>query len=74
MSIGLQVTIGVFGKEEEVIDKPLSPQEIKHILYSKCFAHDVTQAVLQQELIINIGKLVSTVPVFFGGILKIRVG
>ncbi len=64
----------MFSKEEEVIDKPLAPHEIKQILYSKCFPHDVTQAVLQQELIINIGKLVSTVPAFFAGILKIRVG
>ncbi len=68
------MTIGVFGKEEEVIDKPLSPHEIKNILYSKCFPHDAAQAVLQQELILNIGKLISTVPKYFSGILKIRVG
>ena len=69
-----QVTVGIFSHDEEVIDKPLSPQEIKSILYSKCYSHDIMQAVLQQELIINIGKFISTNPKMFDGILKIRIG
>ena len=69
-----QVTIGVFGHEEEVIEKPISPQGIKHILYSKCFPHDIIQAVLQQELLLNIGKFITTNPKLFDGILKIRIG
>ena len=69
-----QVTVGIFGHDEEVIDKPLAPQEIKHILYSKCFPHDIMQTVLQQEIIIYIGKFISTNPRMFDGILKIRIG
>jgi len=71
---GKQITIGVFGREEEVIDKPISPNDIKNILYAKIYPHDVIQAVLQQELIINIGSFISTNPKLFSGILKIRIG
>ena len=66
--------MGVFGHEEEVLDKPIAPNELKNILYSKCLPHDLTQAVLQQELILSIGKLIATKPELFDGILKIRIG
>jgi len=68
------VTIGVFGHEEEVIDKPMVPIEIKNMLYSKCFPYDIIQAVLQQELVLNIGRFITTNPEYFNGILKIRIG
>ncbi|KAI8482034.1 hypothetical protein Bbelb_402100 [Branchiostoma belcheri] len=71
---GKQVTLGVFGHEEEVISNPLSPGEIKNIVYSKCMPHDEREAVLQQEMIIYIGNIISTTPELFDGILKIRVG
>ncbi|ESP02603.1 hypothetical protein LOTGIDRAFT_224755 [Lottia gigantea] len=71
---GKQITVGVFGHEEEVLDKPVSPNEIKNILYRICQPHDLRQAVLQQELILCIGKLIATVPELFDGILKIRIG
>ncbi|XP_005099610.1 phosphorylase b kinase regulatory subunit beta isoform X2 [Aplysia californica] len=71
---GKQITVGVFGHEEEVLDKPISPNELKNILYSKCLPYDVCQAVLQQELILSIGKLIATSPELFDGILKIRIG
>ncbi|CAL1542018.1 unnamed protein product [Lymnaea stagnalis] len=71
---GKQMTVGVFGHEEEVLDKPISPNELKNILYSKCLPYDVCQAVLQQELILAIGKLIATSPELFDGILKIRIG
>jgi len=64
----------VWGKDEEVIDKPMSPNDIKRILYDRCFPFDPIQAVLQQELIINIGTFVTTNPEYFRGILKIRIG
>ena len=64
----------MYSREEEVIDKPVSPTDIQSIIYDKCFQYDVTQAVLQQELIINIGKFLSTNPNIFNGILKIRIG
>ncbi|XP_053402296.1 phosphorylase b kinase regulatory subunit beta-like isoform X7 [Mercenaria mercenaria] len=71
---GKHLTVGVFGHEEEVLDKPVSPNEIKNILYSKCMAHDTCQAVLQQELILAIGKHIATSPDAYDGILKIRIG
>lgn len=71
---GKHLTVGVFGHEEEVLDKPVSPNEIKNILYSKCMPYDVCQAVLQQELILAIGKHIATTPDAYDGILKIRIG
>ncbi|XP_029577686.1 phosphorylase b kinase regulatory subunit beta isoform X2 [Salmo trutta] len=69
---GKQVTLGLFGREEEVISNPLSPGVIKGILYSKCYGE--REAVLQQELVIHIGWIISNTPELFSGMLKIRVG
>lgn len=70
-----QVTIGQFGQEEEVISNPLSPGVIQGIIYSKCLAEGGEQeAVLQQELVIHIGWIISNNPELFSGMLKIRVG
>uniref|UniRef100_A0A8C8HFS1 Phosphorylase b kinase regulatory subunit n=1 Tax=Oncorhynchus tshawytscha TaxID=74940 RepID=A0A8C8HFS1_ONCTS len=69
---GKQVTLGLFGHEEEVISNPLSPGVIKGILYSKCYGE--REAVLQQELVIHIGWIISNTPELFSGMLKIRVG
>ncbi|XP_048402628.1 phosphorylase b kinase regulatory subunit beta isoform X1 [Stegostoma tigrinum] len=71
---GKQVTIGVFGHEEAVISNPLSPTDIKKIVYSKCAQHDEREAVLQQELVIHIGWLISNSPNLFQGMLKFRIG
>ncbi|XP_062923000.1 phosphorylase b kinase regulatory subunit beta isoform X3 [Mobula hypostoma] len=71
---GKQVTIGVFGQKEEVISNPLSPAEIKNIVFNKCAKHDVREAVLQQELVIHIGWLISNSPELFHGMLKFRIG
>ncbi|CAE1244331.1 PHKA_B [Acanthosepion pharaonis] len=71
---GKQLTVGVFAHEETVLDKPIPPSEIKEIIYSCCKPHNLSESVLQQEIIINIGKLISTSPQFFAGILKIRIG
>lgn len=67
-----QVTLGLFGHEEEVISNPLSPGVIKGILYRKCYGE--REAVLQQELVIHIGWIISNTPELFSGMLKIRVG
>lgn len=70
-----QVTLGLFGQEEEVISNPLSPGVIQGIIYSKCSAHGAErEAVLQQELVIHIGWIISNNPELFSGMLKIRVG
>lgn len=72
---GKQVTLGLFGHEEEVISNPLSPGVIKGIIYSKCSLHGgEREAVLQQELVIHIGWIISNNPELFHGMLKIRVG
>uniref|UniRef100_A0A8C6WLP7 Phosphorylase b kinase regulatory subunit n=1 Tax=Neogobius melanostomus TaxID=47308 RepID=A0A8C6WLP7_9GOBI len=72
---GKQVTLGLFGHEEEVISNPLSPGVIQGIIYSKCSPHGgQREAVLQQELVIHIGWIISNSPELFSGMLKIRVG
>ncbi|KAM9366585.1 phosphorylase b kinase regulatory subunit beta isoform 2-T2 [Symphorus nematophorus] len=72
---GKQVTLGLFGQEEEVISNPLSPGVIQGIIYSKCAVHGgEREAVLQQELVIHIGWIISNNPELFSGMLKIRVG
>ncbi|XP_035712716.1 probable phosphorylase b kinase regulatory subunit beta isoform X2 [Folsomia candida] len=71
---GKQLTFGVVGKEEVVIDKPMSPAEIRDVIYSKVQPYDIVQATLQQELALYCGKLIVTHPDVFDGILKIRIG
>ncbi|KAJ8247295.1 hypothetical protein GJAV_G00244650 [Gymnothorax javanicus] len=71
---GKQVTLGIFGQEEEVISNPLSPGVIKGIMYSRCGPRGEREAVLQQELVIHIGWIISNNPGLFSGMLKIRIG
>ena len=71
---GKLVTLGVFGHEERVISKPLNPSSIGNMLYDLCPPVGPCEAVLQQELILVLGRLHSTSPQLFDGILKIRVG
>lgn len=68
------MTLGAFGHEEEVISNPLSPAVIKNIIYEKCQLQDEREAVVQQELVIHIGWIISNSPELFSGMLKIRVG
>jgi len=68
------VTLGAFGQEEEVISNPLSPGVIKNIIYEKCHLQDEREAVVQQELVIHIGWIISNSPELFSGMLKIRIG
>ncbi|GAB1599348.1 phosphorylase b kinase regulatory subunit beta-like [Argonauta hians] len=71
---GKQITVGVFGQKEHILDKPIPPLEIKDMIFSSCKEFNIAESVLQQEIIINIGKLISTAPQFFAGILRIRIG
>ncbi|XP_063931960.1 probable phosphorylase b kinase regulatory subunit beta isoform X2 [Zophobas morio] len=71
---GKQLTVGVIGQKETVFDKPLTPAEIQNVVYNTIQPYDVIQAVLQQEVILYCGRLISTNPELFKGILKIRVG
>ncbi|RWS29536.1 putative phosphorylase b kinase regulatory subunit beta-like protein [Leptotrombidium deliense] len=69
---GRRITIGSFGKVEHVIDYPLTPKEIHTLIYNTI--SDPYEAVLQQEIILYVGRLVSTSPELFQGVLKIRIG
>ncbi|NXV01455.1 KPBB kinase, partial [Cettia cetti] len=71
---GKQVTLGAFGQEEAVISNPLSPAVIKDMIYEKCQLEDEREAVVQQELVIHIGWIISNSPELFSGMLKIRIG
>lgn len=71
---GKQMTVGVCGHEEVLIDMPLTPKEIHHIIYTRIQPYDIYQAVLQQEIISYLGKLIATHHSLFTGILKIRIG
>lgn len=71
---GKQLTVGVCGHEEYLVDKPLTPREILQIMYAWVYPLDHIQAVLQQEIILYLGKLITTHRNLFTGILKIRVG
>ncbi|NXD21816.1 KPBB kinase, partial [Spelaeornis formosus] len=71
---GKQVTLGAFGQEEAVISNPLSPAVIKNMIYDKCRLEDEREAVVQQELVIHIGWIISNSPELFSGMLKIRIG
>uniref|UniRef100_A0A3B4Y4P6 Phosphorylase b kinase regulatory subunit n=1 Tax=Seriola lalandi dorsalis TaxID=1841481 RepID=A0A3B4Y4P6_SERLL len=69
-----QVTLGLFGHEEEVISNPLSPGVIQGIIYNKCSPQGgEREAVLQQELVIHIGWIISNNPELFSGMIKIRI-
>ncbi|CAG9825330.1 unnamed protein product [Phaedon cochleariae] len=71
---GKQLTVGVMGQNETVFDKPMTPAEIQSVVYNTIQPFDVIQAVLQQEIILYCGRLISTNPDLFEGILKIRIG
>lgn len=71
---GKQVTVGVIKQKETVFDKPMTPAEIRDVMYSTVQPYDVIQAVLQQEVVLYCGRLIATNPDIFKGILKIRVG
>ncbi|CAF0813582.1 unnamed protein product [Adineta steineri] len=72
---GKTVTIGVFGHEETIIDKPIRPNEIFKILYDeKVFGNSIFHAVLLQEILINVSVFMLTSPQLFNGILKLRLG
>lgn len=71
---GKQLTVGVVGGVEVVLDKPMTPSEIQEAIYRHCPTDDPVQAVLQQEVLLYCGRLIATNPNLFSGILKIRVG
>ncbi|XP_074596795.1 putative phosphorylase b kinase regulatory subunit beta isoform X2 [Brevipalpus obovatus] len=69
---GKQLVIGSAGRPDQIIDHPLTPKEIHALIYNT--VEDPYEAVLQQEITLYIGRLISTTPHLFQGILKIRIG
>ena len=69
-----QITVGVFRQEERVLTRPTTPVEITEIIYEMCQPHDIREAVIQQEMVIALAKLIPVKPQLFAGMLKIRVG
>lgn len=68
---GMQITIGT-GHHEVLIDHPKTPKEVHQLLYTT--GQNVYEAVLQQEILIYVGRLVATSIHLFDGIFKIRIG
>ncbi len=71
---GRQLTVGAREHKETVFDKPMTPAEIRNVMYSTVQTYNIIHAVLQQEIVLYCGKLVATHSSLFRGILKIRVG
>lgn len=69
---GKQMSIGQPDANESIIDHPLTPKEIHSLFYNTI--KDPYEIVLQQEITLYVGRLVSTTPQLFNGILKIRIG
>lgn len=44
----IQITVGVIGQKETVLDKPMTPREIQNVMYKTIQPYDIIQAVLQQ--------------------------
>lgn len=69
---GKQISLGA-GTDEKIINNPLTPIEIHTLIYSTIKTKNPCDAVLQQEIALYIGRLISTRPDYFEGILTIRV-
>lgn len=69
---GKQISLGT-GSNEKIINNPLTPIEIHTLIYSTIKTKNPCDAVLQQEIALYIGRLISTRPDYFDGILTIRV-
>lgn len=69
---GKQISLGT-GANEKIINNPLTPIEIHNLIYSSVSTKNPCDAVLQQEIALYIGRLISTRPDYFEGILTIRV-
>lgn len=69
---GKQISLGT-GSNEKIINNPLTPTEIHTLIYSTASTENPCDAVLQQEIALYIGRLISTRPDYFEGILTIRV-
>ncbi|CAB4061491.1 unnamed protein product [Lepeophtheirus salmonis] len=70
---GKQVVMGMGSGQEILIDKPIPPSDILNILYREPHYQFILRTVLQQEIIVEIGKSISSSPHLYTGILKLRI-
>lgn len=69
-----QLTVGIpQGGHEEVITRPLPPDEMKNIIFN-VFGEDMSTGVVTQELLVYLGIFVRTEPSLFTEMLRLRVG
>lgn len=69
-----QLTVGIpQSGHEEVITRPLPPDEMKNIIFN-VFGEDMSTGVVTQELLVYLGIFVRTEPSLFNEMLRLRVG
>ena len=68
-----QVTVGLPGAGETIIDAPLGPLQLQTTIRSAC-AGDVNAAMLTQEILVYLGMFVRTEPGLFQEMLRLRLG
>lgn len=69
------LSLGVFGKEDVIISSPLPPSEIQKILFTNVFPHCPQEAVLHQEILLNLGsRILVSKPELLDGIFFLRIG
>ena len=71
---GRRVAVGTVGESFTLFDKPMTPAEIQHAIYTKVQPFNMISAVLQQELLLYCGRLIASHPELFSGILVVRMG
>lgn len=69
-----QLTVGIpQAGHEEVITRPLPPDEMKNIIFN-VFGEDMSTGVVTQELLVYLGIFVRIEPSLFNEMLRLRVG
>lgn len=63
----------MFGHEEILFDKLLTPAEITAALFKACMKYHAASASLEQELIIALAQFIAAEPELLSGMLKIRI-
>nr|XP_040022790.1 phosphorylase b kinase regulatory subunit alpha, liver isoform isoform X4 [Gasterosteus aculeatus aculeatus] len=69
-----QLTVGLPPEpRERVITVPLPPQELNALIY-EASGHDISIAVLTQEIMVYLAMYVRSQPALFGDMLRLRIG
>ncbi|KAM9319273.1 phosphorylase b kinase regulatory subunit alpha, liver isoform 2-T2 [Gastrophryne carolinensis] len=69
-----QLTVGLPPEpREKIITAPLPPEELADLIY-EASGHDISIAVLTQEIMLYLAMYVRSQPVLFGEMLRLRIG